>query len=270
MTEKDKAAQRSTLILQLGALLAPLSEMAERNSPPTAAEYQIAAARGISDSQRWNSEVSEFATVGAYRLGHLVADITREPHNLLHELPDWAKTDADDVSRQATLRDRLNQCRQVTLQAIDQVPIEWTARLHDEKTPFSVYLSIRDAIGTAKRRIHYFDRYLDTDFFHLFMRDLSRTLEIRLVTTRGNAKYGVANVSAVSKRVAVEFTNYQLIECVPGDLHDRNLRVDDTVLFLGPSIKDAGTQPTNFSPADSSAAGHAVLDGIMGKGTVIP
>ena len=35
------------------------------------------------------------------------------------------------------------------------------------------------------------------------------------------------------------------------------------------AIKDAGTQPTNFSPADSTPAGHAVLDGIMAKGTVI-
>src|SRR3954463_15298963 len=44
----------------------------------------------------------------------------------------------------------------------------------------------------------------------------------------------------------------ELIECLPTDLHDRNLRIDDTVFFLGTSIKDAGTQPTNFSPADST------------------
>src|SRR6516164_4213088 len=149
MTEKDKSGQRSTLILQLGKLLAPLHELAERTPPPTAAEYRIAAARGIPDSQRWNSEVDEFATVGGYRFGHLVNDIMREPHNLLHALPDWAKTNVDDSSRQLTLRDRLVQCRQLTLEAIDRVPIEWTARLHEAQTPFSVYLNICDAIGTA-------------------------------------------------------------------------------------------------------------------------
>jgi hypothetical protein len=269
MTEKDKAAQRSTLIFQLGKLLAPLYELAEKTPPPKAAEYQIAAARGIPDSQRWNSEVGEFATIDGYRFDYLVNDIVREPHNLLHSLPDWAKTNANDVGRQATLRDRLAQCRQLTLEAIDRVPIEWTARLYEAQTPFSVYLNICDAIGTAKRRIHYFDRYLDTDFFHLYLRDLNRGLEVRLVTTKGNASFGVINVLSVSGLVAGEFTNYHLIECLPADLHDRNLRIDDTVFLLGPSIKDAGTQPTNFSPADSTAAGHAVLDGIMGRGTVI-
>jgi hypothetical protein len=269
MTEKDKAAQRSTLIFQLGKLLAPLFELAERTPPPTAAEYQIAAARGIPDSQRWNAEVDEFATVGGYRFGHLVNDIVREPHNLLHVLPDWTKTNPDDASRQATLRERLAQCRQLALEAIDRVPIEWTARLHEAQTPFSVYLKIRDAIGTAKRRVHYFDRYLDTEFFHLYLRDLDRGLEVRLVTTKGKTSFGVTNVLPVSRLAAGEFANYQLIECLPADLHDRNLRIDDRVFFLGTSIKDAGTQPTNFSPGDSTTAGHAVLDGIMGKGTVI-
>lgn len=270
MTERDKAAQRSTLIFQLGKLLAPLYELAEKTPPPPPADYQIAAARGIPDSQRWNSEVDEFATVAGYRFGHLVNDIAQGPHNLLHALPDWAKTNADDASRQTTLRDRLNQCRQITLEAIDRVPIEWTARLHEAQTPFSVYLKIRDSIGTAKRRVHYFDRYLDTEFFHLYMRDLNRGLEIRLVTTKGKASFGVGNVLPVSKLAAGEFTNYQLIECLPADLHDRNLRIDDTVFFLGTSIKDAGTQPTNFSPADSTPAGHGVLDAIMAKGSVVP
>jgi len=130
-------------------------------------------------------------------------------------------------------------------------------------------LNIRDTIGTAKRRVHYFDRYLDTEFFHLYLRDLNRGLEVRLVTTKGNASFGVTNVLSVSRLAAGEFANYQLIECLAADLHDRNLRIDEMVFFLGTSIKDAGSQPTNFSPADSTAAGHAVLDGIMATGTVI-
>ena len=77
------------------------------------------------------------------------------------------------------------------------------------------------------------------------------------------------STKCVSRLAAREFGNYHLIECLPADLHDRNLRIDDTVFFLGTSIKDAGTQPTNFSPADSTAAGHATLDGIMAKGTSI-
>jgi hypothetical protein len=264
---EDKAAQRSTLILQLGMLLAPLNEMAKRTPPPTAEEYRIAAARGILDFQRWKTEVGKFATVGGVQFAHEVNDILHWPGGLLNALSEWARINADDSSRQNDLRDRLEQYCQLTLAAIDRVPIEWAARLHEAQTPFSVYLKIRDAIGTAKRRMHYFDRYLDTEFFHLYLRDLNRGLEVRLVTTNGRASYGVTNVLSVSRVAAREFTNYRLIECQPADLHDRNLRIDDTVFFLGTSIKDAGTQPTNFSTADSTAAGHGVLDGIMGKGT---
>ena len=89
------------------------------------------------------------------------------------------------------------------------------------------------------------------------------------MTIRGNATYGVTNVLPVSRLFAKEFANYKLIECVHADLHDRNLRVDDTVFFLGPSIKDAGTLPTNFAPGDSSAKGHGILDGIIKKGTEV-
>jgi hypothetical protein len=268
-TEKDKAAQRTTLIFQFGKLLAPLYDLAEKSPPPPASEFQIATARCLPDSERWNEEVNHFATFGDYRLGHLANDIMREPHNLLHSLPELAKGNSDDASRQAILRERLKTCRESVLASIDLVPIEWTARLHEAQTPFSVYLKIRDAIGTAKTRIHYFDRYLDTEFFHLYMRDLSRALEVRLVTTKGKQSFGVANVLAVSRLAAGEFANYQLIECLPADLHDRNLRVDNNVFFLGTSIRDAGTCPTNFSPADSTAMAHAVLDGMIAKGTVI-
>jgi hypothetical protein len=44
MTEKDKSAQRSTLILQLGRVLAPVDELAEKTPPPPTAEYQVVAA----------------------------------------------------------------------------------------------------------------------------------------------------------------------------------------------------------------------------------
>ncbi len=269
MTEKDKAAQRSTLILQLGRVLAPVDELAEKTPPPTTAEYQVVAASMGPDLDRWANEVSLFVTFGSARFQHEYNEITREPYNLRAALGTIAREPSDTLGKQSSLRDRLATCKQRTLEAIDLVPIEWTARLHEAQTPFSVYLKIRDAISTAKHRVHYFDRYLDTDFFHLYLRDFSRTLEVRLVTTKGKASFGVTNVLPLSRVAAGEFTNYQLIECLPADLHDRNLRVDDTVFFLGTSIKDAGTQPTNFSPADSTPTGHGVLDGIMIKGTMV-
>ena len=240
MTESDKAAQRSILIYQLGKLLAPVSDLAERSTPPPASEYFIVAARCLPDKDKWAAEVVQFTTFGEYRMDGLASDITKHAHNLLHHLKDWAQPPLDDAGRQAHLRTQLEGCRQATLATIDRVPIEWASHLHEAKTPFSVYLRIRDAIGTAKRRVHYFDRYLNTDFFDVYMRNLGRSLEVRLVTTRGNAGYGVLNVQNVSRLAAGEFARYELIQCDTSYLHDRNLRIDDLIFFLGPSIKDAG------------------------------
>jgi hypothetical protein len=137
------------------------------------------------------------------------------------------------------------------------------------QTPFSVYLKLRDVIGTAKKRVHLFDRYLDSDFYDLYMRSLPRSLEIRLVTTKGKPNFGVTNVLAVSRLAAGEFTDYQLIQCDAADMHDRNLRIDDLIFFLGPSVKDAGDHPTNFSVTDGSPSAHAVLDSVLTKGTIV-
>jgi len=265
----DKAAEKRILILQLGKVLAPISELAERAIPPTATDYQVVSARGISDCERWNNLVNQFATLSGVRFGQLAGKIMGPPHNLVYAMSSFALNISDDAERQKRICSDLEKCQEETLASIDLVPIEWTARLHQEKTPFTVYLGIFEAIATAKRRVHYFDRYLDTEFFHLYMRDLNRALEIRLVTTKGKASYGVTNVSSVSRLVAGEFTNYQLIECLPDDMHERDLRVDDMVFFLGNSTKDAGEQPTHFAPGDSTPHGHGVLDRLMTKGTVI-
>lgn len=79
----------------------------------------------------------------------------------------------------------------------------------------------------------------------------------------------MTDVLPVARLAAGEFADFQLLEAQPANLHDRHLRIDDTVFFLGTSIKDAGTQPTTFSPTDSSASGHAILDSIIAAGTQV-
>lgn len=270
MNDQSKAAQRSILILHFGRLMAPVYELAERSSPPAAAEYRVAVATLAPDMDRWNAEVNAFATVGGTWFGLESNDIMRPAHNFrLGPLGELARSSNDLATKQATLRQLLKTVQDETLAAIDNIPIEWEPRLLGAKTPFTVHMHIRDAILTTKKRVHYFDRYLNADFFSLYLRGLSRSVQVRLVTTQGNANFGVANVRAVSALAVAEFADYQLIECHHTDLHDRNLRIDDQIFFLGPSINAAGTHPTNFSPTDSSAAAHAILDAIIAKGTVI-
>jgi hypothetical protein len=270
MAESDKASERSTLILQLGRLLAPIHNLAEKPTPPTSTEYQIAAAKFKPDLDKWRTEAHQFAIVGGITFGHELDDIIRGPGDIIGSLATLARdTRTEPKAKQSKLQATLKQCENRTIAAIDRVPIEWAPRLLEERTPFNTYLKIRDAIGTAKKRIHYFDRYLDSDFYSLYLRDIDPSLEIRLVTTKGNQNYGVISVLAVSRLAAQEFVNYQLIECDPSSMHDRNLRIDDMIFFLGTSVKDAGRYPTNFSPGDNTSNGHSILDKILTKGMTV-
>lgn len=270
MSDQDKAAEQSTLILQFGMLLRPVKELADKSPPPNSTEYRVATATFAQDFARWRAEAGQFVVVGGVTFGHELNDILSGPKRLFSEIARLAKASpVDDNANQAELRISLEQCQKETLDAINQVPIAWEPQLLEASTPFSTYLKIHDAMGTAIRRIHYFDRYLDVDFFHLFLRDKDRSLEIRLVTTLGDANSGVVNVAAVSKRAAKEFTDYQLVQSQSSDMHDRNLRIDDNIFHLGPSVKDAGQQPTNFTPADNSASAHAILDDLITNGAIV-
>ena len=270
MSAQDKAAERDTLILQLGQLIAPITVLAEKSPSPNSIEYRVTAAKFRQDFAHWRVEAGKFVVIGDVEFGHELNDITVFPSRFLNEISALANASSkDDNAKQVELRKSLERCKKMTLDAINKVPIAFEPELLAAATPFSTYLKIRDAMGTATRRIHYFDRYLDADFFPLYLRDKDRSLEIRLVTTHGNVDYGVINVAAVSKLAEQEFTDYQLIESQSNDLHDRNLRIDDNIFHLGPSLSDAGQRPTNFTPADNSAAAHTILDGLITNGTIV-
>jgi len=166
---------------------------------------------------------------------------------------------ANEVSR---LKDDFSHC-------LAEVPVDWEPEIFPANTPFTAYLKIKDAVSSTTRRLHYFDRYLRPDFFDLFLRDLPRTIELRLVTTRGNGTYGTTAVSAVSAVARREFRDYQLIEVNPTDLHDRNVVVDDAVFSLGPGVDRAGLALTNFGPSDTSASAQTEFARIIGSGVVV-
>jgi hypothetical protein len=152
---------------------------------------------------------------------------------------------------------------------IERIPIEWEPVVFEANTPFTSYLRIKESIVSVKQRLHYFDRYLKPDFFILFLASVENTVSIRLVTTAGNAQYGVASVVAVSNLAGQQFADYQLIEVAPNILHDRNLRVDDRIFSLGPGVDRAGMALTNFGPSDSSSEAHDQFDRIIASGCVV-
>lgn len=262
----EKAEERTYLVLALGRLLAPLDDLAAAATPPTDKDYQVCVARFQSDLAKWRPTAHAFSCVGGVEFGRELDDMLRPLGSLGEAVTNSVRRKPTPSLSQEHLRSVLADVKRVVTRAIDSIPIEWESRLLAEGTPFSSHLHILDAVRTAKTRVHFFDRYLDPSVYDLYLRHLDRSVQVRLVSTMGNAGFGARAIEAAGRLAAKEFRDFQVVACQPSAMHDRNLRVDDTILFLGPSLKDVGRYPSNFAPSASTADAHQLLDGLMSGG----
>jgi hypothetical protein len=266
----ELAMKRSMLTYRFGLLMYPVVELAQRAQPPKRDEYRIVAAKLRQDLNEFGSQISDYATIKGIKFNHEAGQIHSPSLQVEHLLSQiGSHPEKSDTERQVWLKTLLDGYVKQTHEAINSIPIEWEAELFEAKTPFATALALLNVMQTVKTRLHYYDRYLNSDFFHFYLRNIPRAIDVRVVTTPGNATYGVQNVEPFARLAAKEFASFALIQCDPKDMHDRNLVVDDTVFSLGASLKDAGIHPTNFSPGDSSLAGRSLLDQVAAGGTVI-
>lgn len=260
-----KAAERSLLLMHFGQLLAPVATLAERVTPPSFTEYRVATAQFEQDEVKWRQEVERFAMMGTCKFNNEFNKITGEVRKFRRYLCNSIIQSSDPAENQRCLRHELANLKRTIGSLINLIPLDWEPILTESKTPFATCLMVGDAMITARKRLDYIDRYLDADFFPLYLRRVERTVNVTLVTTRN----GVVAVQALSALAAKEFDSFSLVECSPAEMHDRNLRVDNQVFHLGPSANGAGKYPTNFNPADSTASGHKILDDLIAKGTKV-
>ncbi len=268
--KNQKAFERSQLIYEFGILIQPLEELARAEQPSTMNDYRTAIAKVQAGDGAWRQQVKQFTTFASdifFSQEH--QDISHVPERCLGALKEIINEPAlqnKPNQLKARIEQEVRNSREKFFEYIDRIPIEWEPVVFEANTPFTSYLRIKESIVTVKHRLHYFDRYLKPDFFTLFLASVGNTVSIRLVTTAGNTRYGVAAVSNLARQ---QFTDYQLIEVTPTDLHDRNLRVDDQIFSLGPGVDRAGMALTNFGPSDSSAQAHNEFDRIIAGGRVV-
>jgi hypothetical protein len=266
-----KAYQKSQLIYEFGILIQPLEELVRAEQLPSLKDVRIAIAKVRAGDDAWRQQVKQFATFTSdiffsqeSKDISLVLDrCLRDVKRIMDLLPNQSEV------IKVRLEYEVRTAREKFFEYIDRIPIEWEPVVFEANTPFTSYLRIKESIVSVKHRLHYFDRYLKPDFFTLFLASVDRTVSIRLVTSAGNAQYGVAGVTALSNLARQEFDDYQLIEVAPTDLHNRNLRVDDQIFSLGPGVDRAGMALTNFGPSDSSVDAHKEFDRIIAVGRVV-
>lgn len=271
--KNQKAFQKSQLIYEFGILIQPIEELARAEQPPSAYDYRIAIAKVQAGDGAWRQQVEQFTTFASdMRFSQEYQDISHFPERcwgVLKGIINDPVLQNDPNQLKVRVGNEVRNAREKFFEYIDRIPIEWEPVVFEANTPFTSYLRIRESIVSVKHRLHYFDRYLKPDFFTLFLGSVDNTVAVRLVTTAGNARYGVAGVAAVSNLARQQFADYQLIEVATTDLHDRNLRVDDQIFSLGPGVDRAGMALTNFGPSDSSTDAHNEFDRIIAGGRVV-
>ncbi len=269
----DKARQLHEVTVELGILVQPLVDLVGNESAPDIARYRVAAAKVHSGDAAWRQSVKKLATFGPdvflntefQKTSHVVERFLREINS---KVANAAKT-GDLAELQSSCSTAVCRMKEDVYECLKEIPVDWAPEIFPANTPFTAYLKLKDAVLLARQRLYYFDRYLQSDFYSLFLRDAPRTLEVRLVTTRGNQRSGIEGVRSVSDIARREFCDYRLIEVSPSQLHDRNLVVDQSVFSLGPGVDRAGLALTNFGPADASATAHSALAQIISAGVVV-
>jgi len=267
-----KAQQREQLVLEFGILIQPFIELGSLEVPPDISKYRIASAKVQAGDPKWRLTAKKYCTFADdifmsaefQEISHINEVFLRAISSLI---------DPDRFNNLASLQSKCNEeidhLKGNFKDFASEIPMDWEPEIFPANTPFTSYLKIKESMALVNERIHYFDRYLKLEFFETFLRNIDRSKEIRLVTTAGKNDFGVKGVLSVSELARNEFQNYQLIEVSYKDIHDRNLRVDDSVFTLGPSIDRAGMCLTNFGPSDNSSTALQHLNEIIGNGNVI-
>lgn len=271
--KNEKAFQKNQLIYEFGILIQPFEDLARAAQPPSLNDYRIATAKVHAGDDSWRQQVRNFTIFAPDILfNQEYQDISHVPERCrgaLRSIINDPDLHNDIAGIHRRFQQELARARENFFQLIDRVPVKWEPIVFEANTPFTSYLRIKEAIIAVKRRLHYFDRYLKPDFYTLFLASVPADVSIRLVTTTGDARYGVTAVSAISNLAEQQFSDYRLIEVKPSEIHDRNLRVDDLIFTLGPGVDRAGIALTNFGPSDSSEGTHHEFDRIIAEGRVV-
>lgn len=272
METEDKVQQKVMLIKEFWLLFSPLEELAKSDSTPDIRAYRDVFAKLAAGKDIFYDRVRKFATIGDVPYKHesnnIIGTIVRFDSNYQNLIDKAKTTDLDQFFNK--FKTDLETVEYYIINQIDQIRVDLGAKNIQANTPFTAHICILNYMLNARKRLDYIDRYLNSDFFYLYLKNLDRSITIRLVTTEGNGKYsGVKNVKYISDLCRQEFKDYKLIQLDEKYFHDRYLRIDDMIFTIGTGVSKAGTYPTCLTIHDNSPQAHNEIDGLINNGIVI-
>ncbi len=269
MTDKIRVEQREELFTELGLLADPIRRLVFSEEDPRP-RIPYVRAQFEQEKSDFLANVRTFCFHGKYFLSqeydHVMKAVNRlgDSFGSLQTAP-WA-----DARHHFPLGLRRVQ------DAIRAIPCDDPDEILPGESPFRTYVRLRAICQGANNRIHIFDPYLEASTFHRYLNDLPEHIEVAVITSEkimvppGNDQTAIRRrdrIVAVSELFAAERPSSYCFLVTPKQ-HDRHLRVDETIISLGGSMKDAAKEdPYTIAKLDPTQSTHAFLDSVIASAT---
>lgn len=218
-----------------GSLLRHLEE----SETPDLQERRRILARFKADLVKLDRAMMEFV---AGEAGHAYPHEGLSVHQVVRQMQRLSMADLCADSIQWTL----SEAQQSIANMILTVPIPVTSTVFSAESPFAAHRFLMNICAAATNELVWIDRYFDHTLFHRYLAEVPQGIPITLVTwpdsksTNNKDRIRIAQFLGVSRLFSAERgpNGYRLLN--EENIHARLLRVDDTMLQLGDSIKDLG------------------------------
>jgi hypothetical protein len=265
MTETN-VERKARLLVELGLLLAPLKQVLFDDGVGSAPhKLHVAVSRFWTEYHYWRMrELEPFFTVD----GALVKPLFDAAHNpiwvLVHKVL-RSKIFNLDIARAAFL-----DAQRTATNALAAFPTEDPDVSVPRQSALEAYRRLRAYCATATSRVEVFDPYLGPSTFLRYLTEVRPDVQITVVSDESRLrpdpkqKRDVAirdRLIALSELFAFDRpTSYRLL--MPASIHDRHIRVDNTIFHVGGSLAHAAMHDDfSITETDGNASLQASLDG---------
>jgi hypothetical protein len=264
MAQQIRVQQLYELLTQLGFLVDPIRRLIESDDSVVHKRLPYIRSQFQKELAIYRGAISEFVQFGDLNFSHEFSAVS----SLLHQLGECAEMcqypeHIEDAKR------RFPELLAETQKALAAIPHDDPDVILPALSPFTTYLRLRATCATASRHLELFDAYLDDTVFHRYLADVPAAVQIVVVTNNKRmeghkAQFGKAIV-AISELFAIERPmTYRFVIDRTNQIHDRHLRVDNEVLHLGGSPKDA-SRKSPFTIGKLNRATQDQLDNAIAR-----
>jgi len=182
MDNIDKFQERANLRAEFMIFISPLGEIAGLTSAPERDDYLEAFSNIDGCEFEFLEEVTKFSTFGdkKHRKEDLHARVAFSSFNnkYLEKLKVQNIINPDEFHNE--FKEDLKKMITEFIDIIYSIPIDFQSNLTKPNTPFTTHLRILDCISSARNDLDYFDPYLKSNFFHLYLRYLDPSINLTL------------------------------------------------------------------------------------------